>query len=94
MEIRVFETFVVTLRFTQNDKRGFLDIFLVQDGRNDASVNNRQNPDQILLLPLDIRSWDCPSCETKNIDRDVNAAKKCDSFSLNRAIGGQLASVG
>ncbi len=26
-------------------------------------------------LPLDIRSWDCPSCETKNIDRDINAGK-------------------
>ena len=26
-------------------------------------------------LPLDIRSWDCPSCQTKGIDRDVNAAE-------------------
>jgi len=26
-------------------------------------------------LPLDIRSWDCPSCETKGIDRDINAGK-------------------
>jgi putative transposase len=26
-------------------------------------------------LPLDIRSWDCPSCKTKNLDRDINAAK-------------------
>ncbi|MEL6580207.1 MAG: RNA-guided endonuclease TnpB family protein [Cyanobacteria bacterium J06621_12] len=26
-------------------------------------------------LPLDIRSWDCPSCGTKDIDRDVNAGK-------------------
>ena len=25
-------------------------------------------------LPLDIRNWDCPSCGTKNIDRDINAA--------------------
>ena len=25
-------------------------------------------------LALDIRSWDCPSCGTKNIDRDINAA--------------------
>jgi putative transposase len=26
-------------------------------------------------LPLDIRSWDCPSCNTKGIDRDINAGK-------------------
>ncbi|MGB5714802.1 MAG: RNA-guided endonuclease TnpB family protein [Waterburya sp.] len=26
-------------------------------------------------LPLDIRSWDCPSCETMGIDRDINAGK-------------------
>ena len=26
-------------------------------------------------LPLSIRSWDCPSCETKGIDRDINAGK-------------------
>jgi putative transposase len=26
-------------------------------------------------LPLDIRSWDCPSCETQEIDRDINAGK-------------------
>ena len=28
-------------------------------------------------LPLDIRIWDCPSCNTKGIDRDINAAKNC-----------------
>ena len=28
-------------------------------------------------LPLDIRTWDCPSCNTQGIDRDVNAAKNC-----------------
>ena len=34
---------------------------------------------QIESLPLDIRKWDCPSCKTKNIDRDINAAKNiCD----------------
>jgi putative transposase len=26
-------------------------------------------------LPLSVRSWGCPSCETKNIDRDINAAQ-------------------
>ena len=26
-------------------------------------------------LPLDIRSWDCPQCGAKNIDRDINAGK-------------------
>ena len=26
-------------------------------------------------LPLDVRSWDCPSCETQGIDRDINAGK-------------------
>ena len=26
-------------------------------------------------LPLDIRNWDCPSCNTKDIDRDINAGK-------------------
>ena len=26
-------------------------------------------------LPLDVRSWDCPSCATKEIERDINAGK-------------------
>ncbi len=26
-------------------------------------------------LPLKIRTWDCPSCQTKGIDRDINAGK-------------------
>ena len=26
-------------------------------------------------LPLGVRSWDCPSCKTKGIDRDINAGK-------------------
>ena len=25
-------------------------------------------------LPLSVRKWDCPSCHTKDIDRDINAA--------------------
>jgi putative transposase len=43
-------------------------------------------------LDLSIREWRCPSCEQVN-GRDENAAKKCDSFSLNRVIGGRLAST-
>jgi putative transposase len=30
---------------------------------------------QVSELPLDIRFWDCPSCGTNNIDRDINAAR-------------------
>ena len=26
-------------------------------------------------LPLDVRSWNCPQCGVKNIDRDINAGK-------------------
>ena len=26
-------------------------------------------------LPLSVRKWDCPSCDTKGIDRDINAGK-------------------
>ena len=26
-------------------------------------------------LPLDVRIWDCPGCNTKGIDRDINAGK-------------------
>ena len=26
-------------------------------------------------LPLNVRSWDCPSCKTNGIDRDINAGK-------------------
>ena len=27
-------------------------------------------------LPLDVRSWDCPSCGTKGIDRDINGLSR------------------
>lgn len=30
---------------------------------------------QVESLPLEIRFWDCNSCNTKHIDRDINAAK-------------------
>ena len=29
---------------------------------------------QVNSLPLEIRFWNCDNCQTKNIDRDVNAA--------------------
>ena len=29
----------------------------------------------ISKLPLSVRKWDCPSCKTKGIDRDINAGK-------------------
>jgi putative transposase len=25
-------------------------------------------------MPLNIRNWDCPNCDAKDIDRDINAA--------------------
>jgi putative transposase len=31
--------------------------------------------DALQGMPLDIRSWDCPSCETKEIDRNINVGK-------------------
>jgi putative transposase len=53
-------------------------------------------------LPLDIRTWDCPSCETKGIDRDINAGKNILAAGLavivcgadvrpnNHSVNGQL----
>ena len=37
------------------------------------TCNNCLN--QVDSLPLEVRFWDCTNCGTKNIDRDVNAAK-------------------
>jgi putative transposase len=53
-------------------------------------------------LPLDIRTWDCPSCDTKEIDRDINAGKNILAAGLavivcgadvrpnNHSVNGQL----
>ena len=41
---------------------------------------------QINSLPLEIRFWNCCNCGTKNIDRDVNAAKNIRDEGL-RIIG-------
>jgi putative transposase len=53
-------------------------------------------------LPLDIRSWDCPSCHTKGIDRDINAGQNILAAGLavivcgadvrpnNHSVSGQL----
>jgi len=53
-------------------------------------------------LPLDIRTWDCPSCDTKDIDRDINAGKNILAAGLavivcgadvrpnNHSVNGQL----
>ncbi len=38
-------------------------------------------------MPLSVRQYHCPHCNM-SIDRDLNAAIKCDSFALNREIGG------
>ena len=53
-------------------------------------------------LPLDVRSWDCPNCETKGIDHDINAGQNILAAGLavivcgadirpnNHKVGGQL----
>ena len=37
-------------------------------------------------LPLDVRSWDCPSCGTEGIDRDINAGKNILAAGLAVAV--------
>jgi putative transposase len=44
-------------------------------------------------LPLSIRIWDCPSCNTKGIDRDTNAAKNILLVGLTSLAGGQPVTV-
>lgn len=48
---------------------------------------------QVGSLPLDIRVWDCPKCLTKNIDRDINAAKNIRDEGLRILAGGHLATA-
>ncbi|MBR8831825.1 MAG: IS200/IS605 family transposase ISAsp19 [Chroococcopsis gigantea SAG 12.99] len=44
-------------------------------------------------LPLDVRFWDCHNCGTKNIDRDINAAKNIRDEGLRILAGGHLATA-
>ncbi len=39
-------------------------------------------------LPLDVRSWDCPSCGIEGIDRDINAGKNILAAGLAVAVCG------
>ncbi len=48
---------------------------------------------QIDKLPLDIRQWDCPKCGTKNLDRDVNAAKNIRDEALRLLALGRRATA-
>jgi putative transposase len=48
--------------------------------------------DEKIFTDCNIREY-CDEIEQLLIDRDINAAVKCDSFSLNRLIGGRLAST-
>jgi putative transposase len=48
---------------------------------------------QVGSLPLDVRFWDCPNCLTKNIDRDINAAKNIRDEGLRILAGGHLATA-
>ena len=53
---------------------------------------NCSNCGKKVTKSLSTRTHICPHCKFTE-DRDVNAAKKCDSFSRNLEIGGWLASV-
>lgn len=48
---------------------------------------------QVSSLPLDVRFWDCPNCLSKNIDRDINAAKNIRDEGLRILAGGHLATA-
>jgi putative transposase len=49
---------------------------------------------QVSEMPLDVRHWDCPSCQSRN-DRDVNAAKNIRDEALRfLALGTSAAASG
>jgi putative transposase len=38
-------------------------------------------------MPLSVRTWDCPSCGTRGICRDTNAARNIRDIGLADALG-------